>query len=93
MTFWPFSCLNLSYDNFRYSDELKAVLESSTYKNIKLRGNTPTTSYVNTLIDGFVEAMKTRFELNESEITVMNATKILHLKNWPKIKSVSELKG
>ncbi|VDI01683.1 Hypothetical predicted protein [Mytilus galloprovincialis] len=77
----------------RDSDEVKAVLDSGTYKSIKLRGNTPTMSYVNPLIDGFIEAMKTRFELNESEATVMNATKILHLKNWPKIESESDLKG
>lgn len=87
------SRLTLSYEHFRDSDELKAVLDSATYKSIKLRGHTPTMSYVNPLIDGFIEAMKTRFELNESETTVMNATKILHLKNWPKIESESDLKG
>jgi hypothetical protein len=76
---------NVSYDHFRDLDELKAVLESGSYKNIKLRGNTPTMSYVNPLIDGFVDAMKTRFDLSETETTVIDATKILHLKNWPKI--------
>lgn len=53
-----------------------------------LKGATPTMSYRTEIIDGFMDAMRARFQMDD----VLKATSILKLKNVPEYDS-RDLKG
>lgn len=40
-------------------------------------------AYRETMVKGFSEALRSRFQLNSLEKSVVNATKILSTKHWP----------
>lgn len=69
------------------------ILNSSTFQDIKLRENA-TLSYKSDIIDGFIDAIRSRFQLdgNDCEVRVIESTKLLHLKNWP-LPSSNSFKG
>ena len=67
----------------RENEELKAVLESGIFKGVSLKGRTPSMVYIETIVTGAVNAMMQRYQLNGSEKTVIDCTKILNLKAWP----------
>ena len=66
------------------------LIESGQYEGIALRGQPPSMTYKNDMIDGFCDAINKRFQLEERHI--INATRILNFKNWPSAKS-DELQG
>lgn len=79
--------------NNRELDSVKQIMETGVFKDVNLRGNLPTlsVSYKEKIIDGFIEAMRERFQIN-GHLDVLKATKILHLKNWP-LSDSPDLKG
>ena len=44
-------------------------------------------SYKEGILNGFAEALRSRFQLHETDVTVFNATKILNFKDWPHVDS------
>ena len=57
------------------------------YEDIKLKG-TATSAYQGELVDGFISAIKDRFEMDmqsdDDDASVMSATVLLNTKKWPK---------
>ena len=68
--------------NNRELNSVKQIIETGVFKDVNLRGNLPTLSYKEKIIEGFIEAMRERFQIN-GHLDVLKATKILHLRNWP----------
>lgn len=42
-------------------------------------------SYREDIVNGFAEAIRLRFQLQEKDATAVNATRILNFKIWPKV--------
>ena len=49
-------------------------------------------AYKHDIINGFKDALNARFNLNSSELNVLNCTKLKKKKNWPLVDS-PDLKG
>ena len=68
---------------FRDSEQISQILSTGQFQDVGLRGNVPTMTYKEDIIDGFIEAIKTKFNIDPSKKTVINSTKILFFENWP----------
>lgn len=79
----------LSYILTSKSDALVSFRESGSFEEIPLKGSTPVMAYCENIVNGMVQAIERRFELDSKN--VFNATKILNFKTWPL--SGTELQG
>lgn len=66
---------------FSNPNDLSDVLESGAFQDIALKGVTPTMNYKEGIIDGFIAALRKRFNLDHTELDVVSSTRILYLKN------------
>ncbi|XP_033726657.1 zinc finger protein 862-like [Pecten maximus] len=64
-------------------DEVSEVLTTGMYQGIKLKGQTPSMPYKETIIDGLIKAIEDRFSRPTSQAILDNATRILHFDKWP----------
>ncbi|XP_052222721.1 zinc finger protein 862-like [Dreissena polymorpha] len=79
-------------------DDLKArklpkvdeVLETKAFSGVEFRGKIPIMAYKDTDIDNIVEAMQTRFQLDDITSPIVQATKVLNLSKWPMISNEKE---
>lgn len=86
------SLTSMDANCFSNPDNLKEVLQNGSYQGVALKGATPSMTYKESIIDGFIAAIQQRFNLNKKELDVISSTKILNMKNWPAHKS-SDIQG
>ena len=82
----------INISTYRDIESVTQLVNSGSYENIALRGNTPSTAYQIPLIDGLIDALTSRFDL-QNQFSVQNATSILYLKNWPSSSTSPNLQG
>lgn len=76
----------------RKMPKLDVILESGEFHGVKLRGRTPTMAYKDGHIDKISEAIHSRFKLDDTTSSVIQATKVLNLRKWP-LKDNEKLTG
>ena len=59
------------------------MLNSGKFQDVTFKGVAPTMTYKNKLIDGYIAAMKSIFEMSD----VVTTTRVLNLKHWPEYES------
>lgn len=67
------------FEKYRHSfsnnnEQVSEVLASGNYQGIQLQGKNPTLSYKEGIFNGFAEALRSRFQLHETDVTEFNAT-------------------
>lgn len=75
----------------RNNEQLTKLLETGKLNEVTLKGQTPQMKYKDDMVDGFINAIKSRFQTLSSGKAVIDATRILNLKHWPSDKD--ELRG
>ncbi|KAH3837893.1 hypothetical protein DPMN_111295 [Dreissena polymorpha] len=76
----------------RNMETLEGVIESGEFKCVKLRGQKPKLAYRDQQIDGIVSAVHKRFQLDDSAVSVVQASKVLCFNKWP-LKDIDKLQG
>ncbi|KAH3794226.1 hypothetical protein DPMN_147757 [Dreissena polymorpha] len=80
-------CMQKTHRKLPKVDE---VLETKAFSGVEFRGKIPIMAYKDTDIDNIVEAMQTRFQLDDITSPIVQATKVLNLSKWPMISNEKE---
>ncbi|XP_013391821.1 zinc finger protein 862-like [Lingula anatina] len=67
------------------------LLTDGKFKGVTLKGREPQLRYKESLIDGLIESIETRFGFNDSEMNVVKATAICNLRRWPPNGNIKEI--
>ncbi|KAL5007366.1 hypothetical protein ScPMuIL_003785 [Solemya velum] len=66
----------------RILEPVNEVIQSGQYQGIVLKGNTPTMSYKDSIIDGMRDALLKRFFLSDTQKAITASCRFLNLRNW-----------